>query len=197
MPAEAPRIIRLVHSVPGRIRLRLSWLRDEPDEAVALAEGLAALDRSMEVKVRPWTGSVLCSYDPERVREASVLSAVRKQTRVAIVLRAGERHPEVDAARRRTAERPGSRIRDAVFEGFREMNHEVVEATDGRLDLGALTGLGFLGAGALEILTTRALPAPPWFNLAWWAYRTFTISGEMEEREEEEEQEPAPEAPGD
>jgi hypothetical protein len=50
----------------------------------------------------------------------------------------------------------------------------LLAATDGRLDLGILAAMGFLAVGATEIIVTRKLPAPPWFNLAWWAVRTFT-----------------------
>ncbi len=170
-----PRIIYLVHSIPGRTRLRLRWLRETPDDAVPLAEHLAGLDESMEVQVRAWTGSVLCSYDPEELDTDDIVAAVRRHTGVAIVLEPGDPHPapEPDVG---SALGHGS-LRDSVSEAFGEINRDIMHSTGGKLDLGALTGLGFLGVGALEIVGTRSLPAPPWFNLAWWAYRTFTISG--------------------
>jgi hypothetical protein len=73
-----------------------------------------------------------------------------------------------------------------VADGFRDLNRSVLLATEGRLDLGALAGLGFLSLGAAEIAATRALPAPPWFNLAWWAFRTFTIFRPSDESGEED-----------
>ena len=126
-----PRIIRFVHATPGRTRLRLGWLREFPDEAEPLADQLATLDETIEVQIRPSTGSVLCCYDPERLDADAIVAAVRRHSGVAIVLEPGETQ----------------------------------------------TGVGFLAVGAAEILGSRALPAPPWFNLAWWAYRTFTTTG--------------------
>lgn len=182
------RIIQLLHATPGRTRLRLGWLRGSPQDAEPLAEHLATLDASMEVRVRPWTGSVLCTYDAEALDETAIVSAVRRHTGVAIVLRPGEVHPEVDAAERaalRRAAHEHGTTRRAVTSAFRELNHDLVRATGGRLDLGSLTGLGFLALGAAEILSAREVPAPPWFQLAWWAYRTFTISGGASEEAEE------------
>ncbi len=126
----------------------------------------------VEVQVRPWTGSVLCEFDPEALDADAIVSAVRRHTGVAIVLDRDERHP----AEAVHVPEPVSSIRRAVTDAFGELNHEIVRASEGRLDLGALTGLGFMGVGAAEILTSRQVPAPPWFNMAWWAYRTFTIS---------------------
>ena len=186
MPDRRARVIQHVHAIPGRLRLRLGWLRETPEDAEPLADALAGLDPSMEVRVRPWTGSVLCSFDPERLSEDRVLRAVRRHTRVAIVVRSGERSPEAEAEYARVRdEEEGvvSSLRLRVGEAFRELNREVLHVTEGRLDLGALTGLGFLGVGAAEIATERTLPAPPWFNLAWWAFRTFTISDRRNEGE--------------
>jgi hypothetical protein len=173
----APRIIRRVHGLPGRTRLRLPWLHECPEEAAPLADALAELDPSLEVHIRPWTGSVLCSYDPERLDEDAIVGAVRRHTAVATVLDPGESHPELDDRVETAVADSASSVRRAVTAAFRDLNREVLRASDGRLDLGAVTGLGFLGVGALEIASSRTVPAPPWFNLAWWAFRTFTISG--------------------
>ena len=185
MPNRHPRILQLVHATPGRTRLRFARLREHPEEAAPLADELAALDESVEVQVRPWTGSVLVTYDPERLEETRLVAAVRRHTRVAIVTRRGERNPEADAEMERAARAGGSSLTRALSRSVREINRDVLVASEGRLDLGSLTGLGFLAAGAAEIAFTRRMPAPPWFNLAWWAFRTFTIFGG-------EEAEPAP-----
>jgi hypothetical protein len=182
MTVAHPRLIRFVHRSPGRLRLRLGWLRSAPEEAEPLADELASLDRSMEVVVRAWTGSVLCRFDPERIDEARIVTAVRHHTRVAIVLGPGEAPPPTAFA----TNGRGSTIRDAITESVRGMNRDVVQATDGRLDLGALAGLGFLTLGAAEIAVTRTLPVPPWFNLAWWAFRTFTLSARTRTDDEED-----------
>ncbi len=183
MPDRRPRIIHLVHDTPGRTRLRLGWLRDNPEAAEPLAEHLAGLDASMEVQVRPWTGSVLCSYDPERLDAKQIVAATRRHTGIAILQKRGESHPEAEAEYARALRAGVGSMRVSLTDAFRGINQDVLRATNGRLDLGALTGLSFLGMGALEILGTREAPVPPWFNLAWWGYRTFTVSGEHAERE--------------
>ncbi len=182
-----PRIIQLVHQCPGRVRLRLPWLRDDADRAEAIAEVVAGLDPSVRVEVRPWTGSVLCTYDPERLDADRVLDAVRRHTRIAAVVRGRERNPQADAEYARAREAGVGTVTRSVAHGMRELNRDVLRATEGRLDLGSVAGLGFLTAGAAEIATLRSFPAPPWFNLAWWAFRTFTLfGGEGEEDGEAE-----------
>jgi len=175
MPTPQPRIIHLVHTSPGRTRLRLPWLRSAPAEGPMLADALAALNGMLEAAVRPRTGSVLCQYDPDRLGPERIIAAVRRHTRVALVVRPGEEAPAEAVAYEREFFAEESSFSRALAKSFRGIDREVLGATDGRLDLGTLTGLGFLAAGAAEILVTRKLPAPPWFNLAWWAFRTFTM----------------------
>jgi len=175
MAGPLPRVIHLVHTSPGRTRLRLPWLRSVPDDATALADGLAAVNGMLETSVRPRTGSVLCQYDADRLDAERIIAAVRRLTRVALVVRPGEEVPAEVAAYERAFLTEESSFARALAKTFRGIDRDVVVATEGRLDLGTLTGLGFLAAGAAEILVTRTLPAPPWFNLAWWAFRTFTM----------------------
>jgi len=167
------RIIHVTHSSAGRLRLRLSWLRRAPEEAAPLADNLVSLNGMIEAAARPWTGSVLCQYDPERLDEARIIAAVQRHTRATVVVRPGEESPPADLEFAAHGA-PASSLARAVADSFAAMNQQVLAATDGRLDLGVLTSLTFMTAGAAEVVVTRQLPAPPWFTLAWWAVRTFT-----------------------
>jgi hypothetical protein len=125
----------------------------------------------IEVAVRPRTGSLLCRFDERRTTAGKLIAAVRRETRVATVLRPGAPLPAVA----RAARPPGSSVGRAFVDAFHGLDEDVYAATSGRIDLGTLTGLGLLATGAAEVVMTRQLPAPPWFSLAWWAFRTFTM----------------------
>jgi Heavy metal associated domain 2 len=168
------RVIRLVHSLPGRLRLRLAWLRGEEEEATALAEMLARLGGMVRVTVRPYTGSVLCDYEPAEIDERAILEAVKAETGVRMLLRASDPEPKQVSADERAAVEEGTTIAKAVARAFRQINLDLLQATSGRLDLGTLMSLGFLSAGFVQLVRQRRIPVPPWFNLAWWAFRTFT-----------------------
>ena len=171
-PATAhPHVIRLAHASPGRLRLRLPWLRDDRATATALADHLAQRPGVIEVAVRARTGSLLCRYDERRTTAGKLIAAVRRVTRVATVLHPGAPLP----APARADRPPGSSVGRALVDAFHGLDDDVYAATSGRIDLGTLAGLGLLATGAAEVAVTRQLPAPPWFSLAWWAFRTFTM----------------------
>jgi len=167
-------VIYVAHESPGRLRLRLPWLREAPDTVDALADRLAALEGMEEVRIRPWTGSVLCLYDPTALRKEAIVEATKAQTGVELVLRPGERSREEEEALARAALENGSAVAVALSSAVMGMNHDVLRATAGRLDLGTLAAAAFAVAGAAEVVATGKLPLPPWFNLGWWAFRTFT-----------------------
>ena len=116
---------------------------------------------------------MLCHYDPERLDADRIVAAVQRHTGTTAVVRPGEPHPPPVHPSAQSGAPAGSLAR-AIVQSFTAINQEVLEGTEGRLDLGILASLGFAAAGATEIAVTRQIPAPPWFNLAWWAIRTFT-----------------------
>lgn len=159
--------VRVVHSSPGRTRLRLAGLRGERERAVALADDLAALPGMEEVAVRPWTESVLCLHDAARLAAERIAEVARRHAEFPAERGAAGTSPAQRA-------RQGSSIADSLAELVKQLDSDLLATTQGRLDLGTLATFGFLAAGAAEVLTSRRIPAPPWFNLAWWALRTFT-----------------------
>jgi hypothetical protein len=160
------RWIQLVHAIPGRTRLRFPALRQESALVERAADQLAAIPGVLEVKVRPYTGSILITHDAS-VTNATVLDAAQRIVAADRVLATGEAPPE-------SADAPKlSRIAQLAAHAFREIDRDVLRKTGGSFDLGTLATLGFFTAGALEVGAEGEIQMPPWFNLAWWGYRTF------------------------
>jgi hypothetical protein len=187
MSVPFPRIIFVVHSLPGRLRLRLPWLHDHREQGEPLADELVKLSGMLEVRVRPFSGSVLCSFEAMDLDERRIVSAVQESSGVRAVIRRGEAiSVEAQAALRL---QPGERnhIARAAARFFQDVSADVLEATEGRLDLATLASLAFASAGAAEVAMDQKLPLPPWFQLAWWAFRTFTtMEGAAIERSQSE-----------
>src|SRR5438046_676857 len=56
---------------------------------------------------------------------------------------------------------------------FDDLNDDVRAATDGSADLATIMPLSFLTLGLAEIAFSREVPAPPWWSLCWWSFRSF------------------------
>jgi len=168
------RVIYVIHATPGRTRLRLPWLRHDAKQATPLADGLLRVEGIEEVQVRPYTGSVLCSHDPRELDMEGLVGEVRRLTGVNVVVRPGEEPPEEEELLRALSE--GSGVARAASQFVKGVNVDVLRATGGRMDLGALAALSFAVAGAVEVAVTGKLPLPKWFNLGWWAFRTFATT---------------------
>jgi hypothetical protein len=56
-------VIRIVHSLPGRVRLRVDALRRNPVLAQAVEQRAAAIRGVLGARANPLTGSLLIYYD--------------------------------------------------------------------------------------------------------------------------------------
>lgn len=173
--------IEVAHALPGRLRLRLPFLRDRPGEATPLSDQMVEIDGVIEVQCRPFTGSLLFRYDPAKITEEELIAAAQRLTGVERVLRphlapgspGSPGMDDEDAVFLSLAVQDGTDIAYAAAKLFQGINVDVLRFTEGRLDIGTLAALAFAVAGAVEVGVTKKLPAPPWFNLAWWSFRTF------------------------
>jgi hypothetical protein len=167
------RWLALVHHLPERTRLRSPVLRRDHASCERVADVLAAVAGVRVVHVRPYTGSVLVDHERSVAHEALVAEAARVLACTCVLAR-GEPPPlDPDVP-------PLSSIARKLVATVRALDRDVRRSTAGTVDLGTLATLGFIGAGAAEIATTGRLPMPPWFNLAWWGFRTF-ITAEQDE----------------
>jgi heavy-metal-associated domain-containing protein len=167
------RYLQLTHAIPGRTRLRCPTLRRDGEAIARVADALAAVAGVHEVKVRPYTGSVLVHHEPA-VAPNALVDVMRGVLGIEHVLGPNELPPQEGAIPEL------SKIAKLAATAFRELDRDILAATRGSFDLGTLATLGFFGAGALGIAAERTIELPPWFNLAWWGYRTFMTSEQDE-----------------
>jgi hypothetical protein len=161
--------IEVAHRLPGRVRVRIPALRRRADEVERVARRAADLAGVLEVEGHPFTGSLVVRFDPTVVADERIVAALRDAAGVCAVVWPGERRPAPPAP----AGAPASGAGRATVQAFRSLDDEIVRITGGGLDLGTLATLGFFGAGALQVAATGKVPAPPWFQLAGWGFRTF------------------------
>lgn len=167
------RYLQVVHALPGRTRLRCPALRTEPAHVPRVADEVAAVAGVHEVKVRPFTGSILALHD-RGVATSALTDAAQRVLACDLVL-APHEHPPIDGAVPELA-----KIARLAASAFREIDRDMLRASQGSLDLGTLATLGFFSAGAVQLAFEREVDMPPWFNLAWWGYRMF-MTNEQDE----------------
>jgi hypothetical protein len=167
-----PVLARVVHAVPGRIRLRWPALGADLERIEALAAELRAVEGVQSVALSPRTGSIVVAYDPETLAEADL----RARARAALGVERFLEKDEPSKSSRTGGPRKmveGSKLALALAAFFDDLNGDVIEATGGHADLASLMPAAFVGLGLVEVAVTRELPAPPWWSLFWWSFRAF------------------------
>ena len=171
--ADPVRLVYRAHGSPGRLRFRLTWLRDFPHEAAPVADALSALDGVVEVRVRAFTGSVLVLYDPDFVDEAHVARALLEAARVDHVSEYGrESEADLDLLLRDADDR-GSAISRLLVNTVEALHIDFLRLTRGRVSLASASALAMLAAAVGRLASTEDLELPPWHQLIWYAYQTF------------------------
>jgi hypothetical protein len=169
--------VQLAHRLPERTRLRSPALRKDVAACERVVDAIAAIAGVREVRARPYTGSVLVVHADD-IAAGTLVETAARVLGVSKVLQPGEPPPlDGDVP-------PLASLARKLVAAMRGIDADLRRASEGTVDLGTLTTFSFLGAGALEIATTGQLPLPPWFNLAWWGFRTFVTTEQEEIRAE-------------
>ncbi|MDI6890297.1 MAG: heavy metal translocating P-type ATPase [Thermodesulfovibrionales bacterium] len=68
--------LRVRHSIPGRLRVRIVAILYDENKASTLRNWLANQAEGINVEARPLTGSVILYYNPERIKTSSLLRSL-------------------------------------------------------------------------------------------------------------------------
>jgi hypothetical protein len=165
--------VKVAHSIPGRLRLRMSGLSRRPAVATQLETNLQSLELFSSVRIVPRSSSVILTYDPRRQelvhRFVDEMLSEHQSGQVELP----KRH-EIKSAPTHHAEEVTEKIADTLG----KINQRV-EAATGGIDLKLLVPISLLAFSIFGLLAgairQRRLPTPSWYDLLWFAFNTFII----------------------
>jgi Heavy metal associated domain 2 len=162
--------IKVVHAIPGRVRVKISRLKENPALAWEVQERLSAVQGIQQVEVNPITGSVLVLYDRTAVESLdSVLSLASWFSPLFPDLEFSELEDWLTSANGDGNTTPFAE-RLATFCG--SLNTKVSETTGG-IDLKLLLPLTLFLLGMRAVLVAGKGVFPTWYDLLWFAFGTF------------------------
>jgi hypothetical protein len=164
--------IKIVHAVPGRIRLKVAQVRENPTLAGEIQTRLAASRGIRQVEVNPLTGSVLVLYEAQ---EAASPDSLRALAEPLSALFPG--FDLKDFARKHLPSTNGASSEPSLTSGiasfFGALNTGVGKVTGGSADLRILVPLTLFVLGVRGLLVSDQRPFPTWYDLFWFALGTF------------------------
>ena len=150
--------LRVVHEIPGRLRLRVPPAAD----LASLADAVRAEPGVTGCTWSPRTRSLLVLYDPDRQRGPALANLIARQGRFAI----DHASPLVGPIG------PGGVMAAAVRDGFGAIDDRVRRVTRGLLGLGTAVPVALAAWTLGEIVRGRTAPLS-WSSALWYAHGLF------------------------
>jgi len=167
--------IKIMHAIPGRIRVKVAQLRENPTLAAQIQEHLALVPGVQKIEANTRTSSLILSYEaaalssPEGFRAfAEPLTALFPELTL----------PDFEAWQSlSTGEVAGAAALPAVGgmirSFFGDVNATIDQATAGGIDLKVLVPLLLFGLGIRSLITSEKLVSPAWYDFLWFALGTY------------------------
>jgi hypothetical protein len=162
--------ITVAHASPGRVRLKIGRVKENPELARVAQEKLARVPGIQKVKANPATGSLLILYDLAMLASVEALGPLGEIF--------AELFPEAELEELAAGlqELPAAETASASGGSFAEL-FGMFEAAAAALPrhLNLLLPLGFLFLGVRSLLTSKERPLPAWYDYLWFGLSTFVM----------------------
>ena len=167
--------LKVVHALPGRVRLKVARVKGNPALARQAQEKLAKVPGIRQVEAKSGTGSLLIHYDLDDLFSTASLEILSATL--------GELFPEIEIATLMAGlmsltENPGAGTGSAIAAGitdtFGAINTGLGKITGG-LDLKLLAPLALIFLGLRGLWTSEKFTSPSWSNLLWFGFASFVM----------------------
>lgn len=165
--------VRLAHASPGRIRLKIEEIKNDPRKAGEIEDQLRTVPGIHSVQANPVTGSLLLTYDEPALESMELPFAVAKVLGISL----NDLDPE-DLRLLMSHQGNGNKFTaSSVTEGLesavKEMNSAVRSTVGADLNILLPLALAFLGVRSLLVSEKTLLPS--WHDYLWYSFGTYFI----------------------
>jgi Heavy metal associated domain 2 len=144
--------IRLVHAIPGRIRLKLERIKGDAEQARDIESRLATVRGIHQVEVSSLTGSVVATFDPALLESLDFHFAVAS----ALGIAASDLNPEYLAKWYANKSNGSPLVSPNMGDHWR-----------------MLVPLALLALGIRGVVAAERLIFPQWYDYLWFAFGTY------------------------
>jgi len=173
--------IQLIHTLPGRVRVRLPRLKGDAALAGEIERALTPLAGIQHVEASTTTGSVLVLYEP-RLLESLDIEAIGSLLGLATTLGLSVEDVDMDAlqtwlhlAANGTQPNMSTPLGESMAAWFGSVNARVTQATGEWGELRTLVPLTLAFLGLRSLLVAEQLSFPAWYDYLWFAFSTYMI----------------------
>jgi hypothetical protein len=174
--------IRVVHAMPGRVRLKVDKVKGNPAFAHQAQAKLGQMPGIKKVEAHPLTGSVLVYYDAAALLADGALAALTDGFSELFpelgtdVLSLGLDHLIGHLAAGSAPADAGESPKTAtnLIGLLAAINDKVAQVTGG-LDLKLLIPMTLLFLGARSLWTSKKAPVPAWYDFLWFGFSSFVL----------------------
>jgi hypothetical protein len=169
--------LKVVHALPGRVRLKVAKIKGNPVLARKAQARLAKVKGIRQVEANPMTGSLLLLYD---LADLFLVESLKTLSETLAAL-----FPEIEAAMLAAwltslVENPGIETGSAPAVGpaltgyLRPINTEFWKLSGG-LDLKLLLPLTLVFLGLRALWVAEKVTFPVWYDYLWFGFGTYVL----------------------
>lgn len=161
----------VVHHIPGRMRVRLPFLKGFSSSSEQIKELMSPLPGIRQVDFNPITGTALISYDAEHYEGFLDRLSEYAQHTLGVTLTAPESTGNNHRENAVVSPNGQSELTRLLVNSFRRLNSEVSEASENGVDLKALLPVSLAAYALFKI--GSAATTPLWVTLGLFSFASF------------------------
>jgi hypothetical protein len=184
--------LKIVHQVPGRIRMKIPSAKGNEEQLANYKEVLALLPGVEEIDVNPVTGSIILKYDPDLNHNLHTRIDTHLDGHSEQPVRRSKPPPnnEIDAVAQKIQQEAEylaehSQTARAFVDFCAKVDKEIKFASKNVIDLKMLLAVGVVGFTVLEVGAAAATPV-------WVTLTLFGLNHFIEMQSDDDEAEPSP-----
>jgi hypothetical protein len=163
--------VRVAHASPGRIRLKVADLKDDPQMARGIEASLRNVPGIRSVDANPLTGSLLLTYEEPALESMELPFAVTQALGISLNDLDPEELRRLMSHRGNGNKFPAPSVLESVEAAFKGMN-AAIRRTAGA-DMGVLLPLALALLGVRSLVNSEKTAFPSWHDYLWFAFSTY------------------------